>query len=76
MTAAGGVPVRSGEDTGGWHQPLARLTVRPAAGAALARAHLEYREAHRAPEADKPRWITDPAVLRRVRDALAPGGPR
>jgi hypothetical protein len=60
----------------GGQQVAGVLTRRPAAGAALARAHLEYRGAHRAPEAGGPRWITDPAVLRRVRDALAPGGQR
>lgn len=57
-----------------WHQPLARLTPRPAAGAALARAHLEYRGAHRTPGVRQPDQSPDLAVLRRVRDALAPGG--
>lgn len=69
MTAAG---IRG--DTCGWHQPLARLTARPAAGAALARAHLEYRGARRAAGEQRPDWAVDPAVLRRVRDALAAGG--
>ncbi|HEY6310700.1 MAG TPA: hypothetical protein VIY52_07820 [Streptosporangiaceae bacterium] len=45
------------------------LPQRPAAGAAQARAHLEYRGAHRAPGPDRPGL----AVLRRVRDALASG---
>lgn len=60
----------------GGQQVAGVLPRRPAAGAALASAHLEYRGAHRAPEAGGPCWITDPAVLRRVRDALAPGGQR
>ncbi|HEY2270559.1 MAG TPA: hypothetical protein VGI96_48640 [Streptosporangiaceae bacterium] len=49
------------------------LPARPEAGAALARAHLEYRGTHQAPEAGGPRWAVDPAILRRVRDALASG---
>jgi hypothetical protein len=52
------------------------LPARPTAGGALARAHLEYRGAHRAPEMNGPRGTIDPAILRRVRDALAPGGRR
>lgn len=63
MAAAGGVPVRSGEDTGGQHQAAGGLPARPQPGAAGARAHLEYRGAHRAP-----------GTWRRVRDALARGG--
>ena len=55
-------------------QGMSGLPARPAAGAALARAHLEYLGAHRVPEAAGPRWAADPAVLRRVRDALASGG--
>ena len=55
------------------HRGAGGLPARPAEGAALARAHLEYRGAHRAPEAGGPRWATGPAVLRRVRDALASG---
>jgi hypothetical protein len=66
--------VRSCDETGGRHQ--AGLPARPAAGAALARTHLEYAGPHRAPGAGRSGWITDPAVLRRVRDALAPGGQR
>ncbi|MGH3202519.1 MAG: hypothetical protein ACRDP5_10805 [Streptosporangiaceae bacterium] len=50
------------------------LPARPAAGAEAARAHLEYRGAHRAPGAEGPGWITDRAILRRVRDALTSGG--
>jgi hypothetical protein len=59
--------------TGSLHRAAAGLPARPAEGAALARAHLEYRGAHRAPEATGPRWVRDPDVLRRVRDALASG---
>lgn len=69
MTAA-----RTSGDTCGWHQPLARLTARPPAGAALARAHLEYRGARQPAGSQTLSWQNDPAVLRRVRDALAPGG--
>jgi hypothetical protein len=60
----------------GRQQMAAGLPGRPAAGAALARAHLEYAGPHREPGAGRSGWITDPAVLRRVRDALAPGGRR
>ena len=60
----------------GGQQVAGVLPRRPAAEAALARAHLEYRGGHRAPEAGGPRWVSDPAVLRRVRDVLAPGGLR
>ena len=56
------------------HQAPAGLPARPAGGAALARAHLEYREAHRVPGTQRPRQSVDPGVLRRVRDALASGG--
>jgi hypothetical protein len=56
------------------HQVTGGLPARPAAGAALARAHLEHQEAHRAPEANGPGWVSDPAILRRVRDALVSGG--
>ena len=49
------------------------LPARPAEGAARARAHLEYRGAHRAPAPAGPRWVKDQATLRRVRDALASG---
>jgi hypothetical protein len=58
----------------GGQQVAGALPRRPAAGAALARAHLEYRGAHRAPELNGPRWVSDPAILRRVRDALTSGG--
>jgi hypothetical protein len=61
---------------GGRHQAAGRLPGRPAAGTALARAHLEYTGPHREPGSGTSGWITDPAVLRRVRDALAPGGRR
>ena len=50
------------------------LPRRPAEGAALVRAHLEYRAAHRAPVPDGDGWAPSLAVLRRVRDALASGG--
>jgi hypothetical protein len=56
------------------HRGAGGLPARPAAGAALARAHLEYQGAHRAAEAPGPGQWPDPAVLRRVRDALASGG--
>jgi len=58
----------------GRRQGTGGLPARQAAGAALARAYLEYQGAHRAQEADGPRWVVDPAILRRVRDALASGG--
>jgi hypothetical protein len=64
------------DDARGRHQAAGGLPARPPTGAELARAHLEYRRAHRAPGAEEPRWITDPAILRRVRDALASGGRR
>jgi hypothetical protein len=64
-----------GNAAGGRHQAPGGLPARPAAGAARARAHLEYRGAHRGPGTG-PGWITDRALLRRVRDALASGGPR
>ena len=57
-------------------QGMSGLPARPAAGAALARAHLEYQGAHRAPGPEGPGWQNDPAILRRVRDALASGGYR
>lgn len=60
----------------GRHQAAGGLPVRPAAGAALARTQLEYRGAHRAPTEHRPDWAVDPAVLRRVRDALVRGGGR
>jgi hypothetical protein len=60
-------------DAGKRHREAGGLPARPAAGAALARAHLEYRGAHRAPEMGGPRFVTDPAILGRVRDALASG---
>ncbi len=59
----------------GRHQAADDLPARPAAGAAQARAHLEHRGTHREPGRGIG-WITDPAVLRRVRDALVPGGQR
>jgi hypothetical protein len=59
---------------GGRHRTAGGLPRRPAAGADQARAHLEYQGAHRAPGPDGPGWATGPAVLRRVRDALASGG--
>lgn len=51
-----------------------RLPRRPAAGAEQARAHLEHQGAYRAPGPGGPGWAVGPAVLRRVRDALASGG--
>ncbi len=61
------------DGAGGRHQAEGGLPARPAAGDPLARAYLEYRGAHRAPQVTGPRWISDLAVLRRVRDALASG---
>jgi hypothetical protein len=63
-------------DAGRRHREAGGLPARPTAGAALARAHLEDQGAHRAPEAGGPRWVSDPAILRRVLDALASGGQR
>jgi hypothetical protein len=60
----------------GRHQAAGGLAARPIAGAALARAHLEYQGAHRAPRAAGPGRVTDLAILRRVRDALAGGDSR
>jgi hypothetical protein len=60
---------------GGQHQALGGLPARPTAGAEQARAHLEYRGAHRA-AGTGPGWVTDRDILSRVRDALASGGPR
>jgi hypothetical protein len=62
------------DGAGGRHQAAGGLPARPAAGAALARTHLEYQGAHRAPGTKGPGWVSDPAILRRVRDALASGG--
>lgn len=64
------------DGTGGRHQAPGGLPARPAAGAARARAHLEDRGLYRAPGSEGPGWRIDPAVLRRVRDALAAGGLR
>ncbi len=50
------------------------LPARPAAGAALAREHLERQGPYQAQGSGRPGWQNDPAVLRRVRDALASGG--
>ncbi|MGH3289863.1 MAG: hypothetical protein ACRDPD_35155 [Streptosporangiaceae bacterium] len=58
---------------GGRHQAAGTLPARPAAGAEQARGHLEYRGTHRA-AGTGPGWITDRAVLARVRDALRAGG--
>jgi hypothetical protein len=55
------------------HRGAAGLPARPAEGGALAREHLEYQGAHRAPQPVGARWAVDPAILRRVRDALASG---
>jgi hypothetical protein len=52
------------------------LPVRPAAGTVQARAYLEDRGPCQAPESGGLAWRTDPAVLRRVRDALSAGGQR
>jgi hypothetical protein len=59
--------------SGGWHRAAAGLPRRPAEGADQVRAYLEVRGAHRAPGLDGPGWAISPAVLRRVRDALAAG---
>jgi hypothetical protein len=56
----------------GRHRAAGGLPRRPAAGADQARAQLEYLGTHRGP--GSPGWATGPAVLRRVRDALASGG--
>ncbi|HET9969184.1 MAG TPA: hypothetical protein VFQ68_13195 [Streptosporangiaceae bacterium] len=64
--------MRYSENTGGRHREAAGLPARPATGATQAREHLERQRAYR----KGPPWVTDPAVLRRVRDALAPGGQR
>ena len=64
------------DGAGGRHQAAGGLPARPAAGAARARAHLEYQGAHRAPGANGAGWVSDPVILRRVRDALASGGRR
>jgi hypothetical protein len=61
-------------DAGRRRRGAGGLPARPAAGAARARAHLEYQGAHRAPGPEGPGWQNDPAILRRVRDALASGG--
>ena len=66
----------AGKNAAGGRHQAGGLPSRPAAGAAQARAHLEYRGAHRAPGAAGPGWAVDPAILRRVRDALAQGGRR
>jgi hypothetical protein len=58
---------------GGRHRTAGGLPRRPTAGAAQAKAYLEYQGAHRAPGPDGPSWAAGPAVLRRVRDALASG---
>jgi hypothetical protein len=55
-------------------QPEGSLPRRSAAGAEQARAHLAYRGTRRAPGSGGPGWVTDPALLRRVRDALASAG--
>lgn len=62
-------------DAGGRHRAPGRLPRRPAAGTDRVRADLEHQAAHRAPELDAFRWPFSMAVLRRVRDALASGGP-
>jgi hypothetical protein len=59
--------------TGGLDRTAAGLPARPAEGVALARAHLEYRGTHRAPETGGPHPAVDSAILRRVREALASG---
>lgn len=58
----------------GGQQAAGVLPRRRAAGAPLARAHLEHQKARRVPGPQGPDWRNDPAVLRRVRDALAAGG--
>ena len=73
MAAGGDPPVRMISDDPAFRTP-GGLPARPAAGAAAARAHLEYRGAHRAPGSEGPGWQNDPAILRRVLDALASGG--
>jgi hypothetical protein len=62
-----------GDPARGQHR-AAGLPRRPTAGAEQARAHLEYRGAHRAAGPDSGGWAASVAVLRRVRDALASGG--
>jgi hypothetical protein len=62
------------DGAGGRHRAPGGLPRRPVAGAAQARAELEYRAAHRAPGPDDLSWAPSLAVLRRVRDALASGG--
>ena len=58
----------------GRHQTAGGLPERPAAGTTQARAHLEYQDAHRARDGTAlGGWVTDVALLRRVRDALASG---
>jgi hypothetical protein len=57
----------------GRHQAAGGLPKRSAGGTAQAKAHLEYRGAHRASGRDGPGWVTDVELLRRVRDALASG---
>jgi hypothetical protein len=64
------------DEARGRHQAAGGLPARPAAGAARARAHLEYQGAHRAPGANGAGWVSDLVILRRVRDALASGGRR
>ena len=61
-------------DTGGQHQAPGGLPVRSSAGAAQARAHLEYQGSHRTTQAPGSGRVNDLATLRRVRDALVPGG--
>ena len=63
---------KPGDRTAGRHR-ASGLPRRPEAGAGAARADLEYRAAHRAPGPDGHGWAASLAVLRRVRDALAPG---
>ncbi|MGH3287164.1 MAG: hypothetical protein ACRDPD_21170 [Streptosporangiaceae bacterium] len=59
---------------GGQQQAVGGLPRRPAEGAEQVRSHLEYRGAHPVSGSGGPGWVTDPGVLRRVRDALASGG--
>lgn len=61
-------------DAGRRRREAGGLPARPTAGAALARVYLEDQVARRAPELNGPCWVSDPPVLRRVRDALASGG--